>query len=331
MAVYFFYDSSEPVPFTYLTPTLQVGPLPPPYDSDMTPSAYLEFAIEDLAADTARGLINAFGNAKRAFHLAIDSLLNQYGLFEKSRKANFPEKARLIDIAGMIPIGIMHNLNVERNLLEHEYAVPPKARVKEAVDVTKLLLLATEKLLESTPHEAVVGWRTQSKHLLLQLEPQSGEIRFFQISAPGKYKKINGVSCISGGIRPFTKSGFAKGIKVAKRPWKIIPLDKPHEAEWQPIIRELVNVQRRQTSRQTIVDREHLTMTMSVTLPLSLPEGVSWHQILEQAIAERDHAKTEGNSPEPNPARAERDGAPDSKARTEQGGAKANGQPPGEG
>jgi hypothetical protein len=54
----------------------------------MSPSAYLEFAIEDLAADTARGLINAFGNAKRAFHLAIDSLLNQYGLFTRFRKAN---------------------------------------------------------------------------------------------------------------------------------------------------------------------------------------------------------------------------------------------------
>ena len=69
MAVYFFYDTSELGPFSYLTPTRQVGPLPPPYESDMSPSAYLEFAIEDLAADTARGLINAFGNAKRAFHL----------------------------------------------------------------------------------------------------------------------------------------------------------------------------------------------------------------------------------------------------------------------
>ena len=76
MAIYFFYDAGEPVPFCYLTPTRQVGPLPPPYESDMSPGAYLEFAIEDLAAETARGLINAFGNAKRAFHLAIDSLLH---------------------------------------------------------------------------------------------------------------------------------------------------------------------------------------------------------------------------------------------------------------
>jgi hypothetical protein len=169
LAVYFFYDTSEPGSFSYLTPTRQVGPLPPPYETDMSPSAYLEFAIEDLAADTARGLINAFGNAKRAFHLAIDSLLNQYGLFTRFRKANFPEKVRLIDTVGMIPIGIMHNLNVERNLLEHEYAVPSKARVKEAVDVTKLLLLATEKLVEATPQEVVVGWRIPQDIFLCNL------------------------------------------------------------------------------------------------------------------------------------------------------------------
>ena len=101
----------------------------------------------------------------RAFHLAaIDSLLHQYGLFTKFRKETFPEKVRLIDAVGMIPIGIMTNLNVERNLLEHDrVAVPPKTQVKEAVDVTKLLLLATEKLVEATPHEVVMGWAKPSK------------------------------------------------------------------------------------------------------------------------------------------------------------------------
>ena len=188
----------------------------------------------------------------------------------------------------MIPIGIMTNLNVERNLLEHEYAVPPKTRVKEAVDVTKLLLLATEKLVEATPHEVVMGWRNPPKHLLMQLEPQVGELRLFHISAPGKYKKINGVSCISGHIRPFSGHGFSAGIKVAKNAWNTVSLDKAHQAEWEPIIKELVNVQRRQAYRHTFIDREHLTMTMSVTLPLALPEGVSWHQVLDRAFKDRE-------------------------------------------
>ena len=296
MGVYFFYETAEPVPFRYLTPTLQVGPLPPPYESDMSPSDYLEFAVEDLASDTARGLINSFSNAKRAFHLAIDSLLHQYGLFAKHRKSRFPEKLRLIDAIGMIPIEIMRNLNVERNLLEHEYAVPSKTRVKEAIDVTRLLLLATERLVEATPHEAVIGWRKPARHLLMQLEPQAGELRFFRIS--GQCRKLNGVSCISGPIRPFGGHGFSNGIKVAEKPWKTVPLDKAHLAEWQPIVRELVRAQRRQASRSTFVDHEHLTMTMSITLPFSLPEGTSWHEVLDKAIKEYNSSAASGDSSE---------------------------------
>lgn len=288
MAVYFFYDSAEPLPFRYLTPTRMVGPLPPPYKSDMSPNTYLEFAIDDLASETSRGIINAFGNAKRAFHLAIDSLLHQYGLFIKYRKANFPEKAKIIDAIGMIPIGIMHNLNVERNLLEHEYTIPTKVRVKEAVDVTKLLLLATEKLVEATPHEVVIGWRNPAKHFLLQLEPQLGELKLFQISAPGNYKKNNGISYISGRIRSFSGGRFAEGIKVAQKAWKKISLDKSHQSEWQPIIKELVNVQRRRAARDTVIDGANLMMTIPITIPMSLPEGISWHQLLDQVFEERN-------------------------------------------
>jgi hypothetical protein len=296
VAIYFFYDNSEPVPFRYLTPTRQVGSLPPPYQSDMSPSAYLEYALEDLAADTSRGLINAFGNAKRAFHLTIDGLLNQYGLFAHFKRANFPEKVRLIDAIGMIPIGIMNNLNVERNLLEHEYAVPTKSRVQEAVDVTKLLILATEKLVEATPHECVVGWGQPQIHLLMQLEPQIGELRFFRVSAPGHYRKLHGTSCLSTRIRTFDGDGFASGVKVAKRPWKVTTLNRAHQSEWQPIIRELVSVHRKQASRQTVIDREHLTVTMSVTLPLSLPEGIAWHTLLDRAFGEHRKPSNDGRA-----------------------------------
>lgn len=296
MAVYFFYETTDPVPFSYLSPTRQVGPMPPPYESEMSPSDYLEFAIEDIATDTSRGIINSFGNAKRAFHLAIDSLLNQYGLFTRFRKSNFPEKARLIDAVGMIPIGIMHNLNVERNLLEHEYTVPSKARVNEAIDITKLLLLAMEKLVEATPQEAVIGWRTPSSHVLMQLEPHAAELRFFRITAPGKYKKSHGITHVTG-VR--TMSGeLDNEVKVAKTPWKTIPLDRGHESEWQPIIKELVNAQRRSNSRNTFVDREHATMSLMVTLPLSLPDGVSWHELLERAFKEKWRPKA--NSTESN-------------------------------
>lgn len=173
MSTYYFYDDSEKLPFHYLLVARQVSALPLPYPTIMSPSAYVEFAIEDLSADTARGGINAFSNIKRAIHLLIDQLLNQYGLFFHFKSANFPMKLQLLDEIGLLPIGIMTNLNVERNLLEHGYATPAKQRVREAIDVAKLLLMATEKLLEATPQEVLGGWKTPSRHVILRLEPQA--------------------------------------------------------------------------------------------------------------------------------------------------------------
>ena len=183
MSVYFFYEPSDSTPFYYLTPTRMVGQLPPPYDTTMSPNGYLEFAIDDFDGESKRGLVNAFGNVKRALHFAVDILLQQYGLFKHFRKSNFPAKLRLLDEIGVLPINVMKNLNVERNLVEHEYDAPPRSRVAEAIDIVKLLLLASEKLLEATPHEAIVGWRNPRRHTVVQLEPFEGVLNLFTLQA----------------------------------------------------------------------------------------------------------------------------------------------------
>src|SRR5579862_8969512 len=159
MSTYYFYDPKEPVPFTYLSPTRMVGQIPPPYDSAATPATYLEFAIADVKEGSDRGYVNAFTNVKRALHLAIDVLLHQYGLFHAYRKDNFPGKLSLLDTVGILPTTIVTNLNLERNLVEHEYAMPAKKRVDEAIDVAKLIIMAMETLVSGVVHEAIVGWR----------------------------------------------------------------------------------------------------------------------------------------------------------------------------
>lgn len=287
VSIYFFYDDTEPVPFRYLSPTRMAGRLPLPYDSTMTPNAYLEFAIADLADGSTRGLVNAFGNAKRALHLTIDTLLHQYGLFTHFRKANFPEKLRLLDSIGVLPITIMENLNVERNLLEHEYTTPSQKRVAEAVDVTKLLLLATEKLLEATPYEAVLGWKNPKLHLVLQLEPSQGALNFYVLRAKGKFSKINGISCFRGTLRTLTTNALSSGIHISKTPWKIITLNKADSNEWKPIISELVNVQRRQRSRETIVDHAEGVVTTAISFPLPALESSSWTEIMDKFMKEK--------------------------------------------
>ena len=70
LSIYYFYDENEQVPFRYLSPSRQVSELPIPYATTMNPSGYVEFAIEDLAADTPRGYINAFSNVKLSHTLA---------------------------------------------------------------------------------------------------------------------------------------------------------------------------------------------------------------------------------------------------------------------
>jgi hypothetical protein len=292
MSTYHFFSDADAVPFQYLSATRQVSSLPLPYKTSLSPSSYLEFAIQDLATDTERGLINAFSNVKRAIHLLIDALLNQYGLFTHFKSANFPTKLQLLDDIGLLPIRIMTNLNVERNVLEHEYATPSKERVQEAVDVAKLLLMATEKLLEATPHEAVAGWRTPKRHILLRLEPQRGALELFSIWAPQHYRVFNGISCVAGGIRQITGDKYYPWIRIAKTPWRTIDLSKAERQAWVPIIRSLVSLQRIAVSRKTFVDHGAASVTMAVTIPLALPEGLSWHTLLDDMMAK--HMKGAG-------------------------------------
>ena len=285
MSIYFFYDETESVPFRYLTPTRMSGSLPPPYETAMTPNQYLEYAIADFEEGSDRGLVNAFGNAKRALHLMIDTLLNQYGLFKAYRKKNFPEKLKVLDSVGILPITIIQNLNIERNLVEHEYDIPPKKRVGEAIDVVKLLLLASEKLLEATPHEAVIGWVNPKVHIVLQLEPIFGILNLFKFIAKGKYRKMNGISCFTGGLRDL-RGNLMPGIQIAKSPWRAIKLNKSEVAQWKPIVSELVNVQRKQHARITHIDKDSASMTIPITIPLPELQQRTWAELLDKFISE---------------------------------------------
>jgi hypothetical protein len=246
--------------------------------------------------DTPRGYINAFSNVKRAIHLLIDSLMNQYGLFKNFQSSNFPSKLQVLDDIGLIPIGIMQNLNLERNILEHEYSVPTKQRVKEAVDVGKLLLMAIEKLVEATPHEAVAGWKQPRRDVLLRVEPQHGRIDLFGIRAGRHRRKINGISCISG-IRGFGGELYP-WVRVAKKPWRSIPLDRAHRDSWRPVIKELVNMQRRSISPRTFIAPQSASVSMTVTVPVSLPEALSWNQLLDDLSRKKMQEK------EPSPTEA---------------------------
>lgn len=285
MGIVFIFDEKERVPFTYLTPSRWNGEIPPPYDSLMLPQHYLEFAVRDLEEQSPRGLVNAFCNVKRSLHFLIDSLLHQYGAFVHYKRSSFPVKLRLLDAMGILPIGIMRNLNVERNLLEHEYAVPSQRRVEEAVDVTKLILMASERITGRIPTEVVAGWRDPKRHVVLQVEPLLGTIRLFGLRAKGRYHKVGGVTCFKGPLRVMFGGTLVPGAKLSTRPFREIKVHRATEGEWMPIVRELVNIQRRDRgSKGSVINTESATITIPVTIPLpDIPQS-SWAELLDKHL-----------------------------------------------
>ena len=87
---------------------------------------------------------------------------------------------------------------------------------------------------------------------------------------------------------PFSGHGFSAGIKVAKNAWKTVSLTKHIRLSGNRSSKNSLTFRGDRRPGHTFIDREHLTMTMSVTLPLALPEGVSWHQVLDRAFKDRE-------------------------------------------
>lgn len=294
MALYIFYVNEPDVPFTYLSPSRSVGRIPLPGGLTTSPEKYLEYATADLRDGDERGVVNAFGNAKRALHLAVDTLLHQYGLLVGNHKLRFPSKLELLDCVGLLPIAILRNLNVERNAVEHDYETPTRQRAEEAVDVARLLLLAIERLVEATPHEAVVGWKGPPlRHMVLQLDPHRGVISLTRFWAPGRYRRRNGTSAFLGTLRQPFSGELDPDVRLATRPSVEVPLTKVRQSDWMPIIKQLVSSRRRSITEGIEVDRETWTASLSVTIPLEPPEGQSWASVLDQAMQDRAQSQEE--------------------------------------
>lgn len=86
----------------------------------------------------------------------------------------------MIDTAGLFSLSILNTLNLERNIMEHDYRIPSPARVQEVIDVGRLLLLATQRLGEYVAYECLTGWRADQALGVVQLDPARGVLSFFK-------------------------------------------------------------------------------------------------------------------------------------------------------
>jgi hypothetical protein len=119
---------------------------------DIKPEEFLAFAEVDLKIDDNHHLINCLSNIKRAIECQIDSLLIGFGLFEKAKNQNwnFPKKIQILNEIGIVSPRILNKINKLRNLLEHEYSIPQREKVEDALDVAILFIKYTNKFLYDT-------------------------------------------------------------------------------------------------------------------------------------------------------------------------------------
>ena len=231
---------SESEPYLYVTDSISLSGMPL-IGNEVTANEYLEYAKEDLDSDTSRGIINAMSNAKRALHLAIDSTLNAYGLLERSRRASFPQKLKLLDAAGLFSLSILNTLNIERNAMEHEYRSPTRVRVGEVVDVTRLLLLATERMRQIVVYECLAGWRATDTHGIVQLNPFRGTLSFFRVF--GENVRIIGAGESSGAfLLPIrtTTGALIAGVSIDTVPVWSVKLGLSNLDEWPPLLKPVI-------------------------------------------------------------------------------------------
>jgi hypothetical protein len=209
-------------------------------------------------------------------------MLHQYGLFVSNKRASFPQKLELLDRAGVVSLDILRNLNVERNLVEHEYDVPERKRVREAIDVAKLLLLAMDKLAESIPYEAVVGTRRPAGHSVLRLEPLQGEVQLFKLTnGNGEFKTYHGIRTFTGRIRTL-RGDSDERYRVASDPWHTYPLTRANAEAWSPVLRWIIDVQRHTGTHVTSIDPSTARVTVPVTLAWPI-DGDRWTDFLDAA------------------------------------------------
>jgi uncharacterized protein YutE (UPF0331/DUF86 family) len=113
------------------------------------PEDFLDYAECDLKINDDHHLVNCLSNIKRAIECQIDSLLIGFGLFKKAKQKNwkFPTKLEKLNEIGIISPRFLSKINKLRNLLEHEYSIPDREKVEDALDVAILFIKYTDKFL----------------------------------------------------------------------------------------------------------------------------------------------------------------------------------------
>ncbi len=135
---------------------------------DIEPKELIRFAEQDLENRTRRGLINSICNSKRAIDCQIDSYLTQFEIeFRKLPKAaqcliksdenNKKSKVGLIESLKVAPSKLISRARSLRNQVEHEYEMPNRNEVEDALEIAKLFTLSCESKIKMIDDDYIIS------------------------------------------------------------------------------------------------------------------------------------------------------------------------------
>lgn len=113
---------------------------------EITAKEFVLFANRDLQTEGKHGLANALSNAKRAIDCQVDAVTTTLGI---KKERSFPKKAENLVKLGLMAPRVISRINQQRNYLEHEYKIPAKDRVEDAVDTATLFVELTQRIFRS--------------------------------------------------------------------------------------------------------------------------------------------------------------------------------------
>lgn len=114
---------------------------------DLKAEDFLRFAEDDIKESKDKDIINGLSNAKRAIENRMALLLYAFGYPNLEEHWNFPTKIDTLKDIGIIAPRILSKINKIRNLLEHEYKLPNKGEVEDAIDIATLFLEYTKNFI----------------------------------------------------------------------------------------------------------------------------------------------------------------------------------------
>jgi hypothetical protein len=119
---------------------------------DLGAEQYLSFARTDSRQRGRRAAVNALGNAKRALHCQIDSVLFAAGFWSRSqeRRWDFHAKTELLAELQIATPKVLGRINRLRNQVEHGYSAPEDlGQLEDFIDVVELFIAGTRRFARS--------------------------------------------------------------------------------------------------------------------------------------------------------------------------------------